>query len=239
MTTASFQVAGTRVLADAAGALFAPDHRALFVADLHLEKASALASGGAMLPPYDSRETLIRLERLCRLYQPERVYCLGDSFHDDAGPERLAAGDRMRLQKLAGRHRWIWITGNHDDGAAPPCGEIAVEATLGRFTLRHEAESEERLPSGEGLGEISGHFHPKASVRARGRHITGRCFVTDGKRLILPAFGAFTGGLDVTDPAISSLFDPQFRVFMLTRDRVASFGRSQLLVRRSTASGTG
>ncbi|MCZ6604365.1 MAG: ligase-associated DNA damage response endonuclease PdeM [Alphaproteobacteria bacterium] len=225
MHGAHLHIGGTAAIADPAGALYLPDHRALLVADLHLEKASAFAASGTMLPPYDSRQTLTLLDRLVRHYAPQAVYCLGDSFHDGDGPRRLDAVDGARLAKLTSGRRWIWIAGNHDgDAGLAWGGEAAVEIELGRLVLRHAAT--------EGLdpiAEVSGHFHPKAAVRTRGRTITGRCFVTDGRRLILPALGAFAGGLDVTDPAIASLMAPRFQVFLMGRHRLAVFSRAQLL----------
>ncbi|MCZ6604703.1 MAG: ligase-associated DNA damage response endonuclease PdeM [Alphaproteobacteria bacterium] len=232
MNGTPIHIAGTRLIADPAGAVYAPEHRVLMVADLHLEKGSAYAAAGAMLPPYDSRHTLMSLERLCRHYAPDTVYCLGDSFHDDEGAERLGSVERARLCHLGSRHKLIWIAGNHDAHATPPCGETVDEAVVGRLVLRHEARRE-AMPA----GEISGHFHPKASVRLRGRHISGRCFVADANRLLLPAFGAFAGGLDATDPAIASLFGPRFKVFMMSRQRLVAIARAQLLPPRAGLAG--
>jgi DNA ligase-associated metallophosphoesterase len=223
---ATVTLAGAPVLADHSGAVLLADDRTLVVADLHFEKGSAFAArGDAWLPPYDTGETLARLERVCRQYKPHRVVCLGDSFHDLGGPGRMAAGDLGRLRRLVQRHDWVWVAGNHDP--APPTdlgGETVATLTVGPLTLRHEAATG-ALPS----GEVSGHFHPKATVRTRGRRISGRCFVTDGRRLILPAFGAFTGGLNALDPAVAALLRPAFRVFVIGRQRLFAFRRHQLL----------
>ena len=222
---ATFTLAGTPVLADQSGAILLPDDRTLVVADLHFEKGSAFASrGDAWLPPYDTGATLTRLERVCRHYRPRRVVCLGDSFHDLGGPGRMAKSDQARLRRLVQCQEWVWITGNHDPAPPPELGGEMMEAlAVGPLTLRHEAATG-ALPS----GEVSGHFHPKAAVRTRGRRISGRCFVTDGSRLILPAFGAFTGGLNVLDPALASLLRPAFRVFVIGRKRLFAYQRHQL-----------
>ncbi|NKB50358.1 MAG: ligase-associated DNA damage response endonuclease PdeM [Alphaproteobacteria bacterium] len=223
--SASCTLAGARIVADPSGAILLRDARVLVVADLHFEKGSAFAArGDAWLPPYDTSETLARLERLCRHHQPQRVVCLGDSFHDLGGPGRMAAGDLARLRRLVARHDWVWITGNHDPAPPSDLGGMAAEALdVGRLTLRHEAATG-MVPS----GEISGHFHPKAAVRTRGRRISGRCFVTDGHRLILPAFGAFTGGLNVLDPALAALLQPAFRVFVIGKQRLFAYPHHQL-----------
>jgi hypothetical protein len=151
--------------------------------------------------------------------------CLGDSFHDLGGPGRMAASDLARLRRLVQRHEWVWVAGNHDPAPPPGLGgETVGSLEVGPLTLRHEAATG-ALPS----GEVSGHFHPKGVVRTRGRRISGRCFVTDGRRLILPAFGAFTGGLNVLDPALASLLRPAFRVFVIGQQRLFAFQRHQLL----------
>jgi DNA ligase-associated metallophosphoesterase len=223
---ANFTLAGAPVMADQSGAIVLLDDRTLVVADLHFEKGSAFAArGAAWLPPYDTGETLARLERLCRQYRPHRVVCLGDSFHDLDGPARMAETDQARLRRLVQRQAWVWITGNHDPAPPPDLGGETAEAlSVGPLTLRHEAATG-TLPS----GEISGHFHPKAAVHTRARRISGRCFVTDGRRLILPAFGAFTGGLNVLDPALASLLRPAFRVFVIGKQRLFAFQRHQLV----------
>ena len=218
MTPAPIHLAGERLLLDPAGALFWPAQRLLAVADLHLEKGSAAAMRGALLPPWDTRATLDRLAALLRRFQPETVVALGDSFHDAGGSARLAAGDAARLRLMAAAHRFVWVLGNHDP--APPediGGEAAAELARGRLTFRHEARP------GPASGELCGHHHPKARVAARGGSICRPCFVFDGRRLMLPAFGAYTGGLDVAEPAIAALFPRGGRVFLLGRDRLFSF----------------
>ena len=223
MTAAAFDFHGARLLADSSGALWWPEAETLAVADLHLEKGSHFAANGTLLPPYDSRETLRRLQAVLRRCRPRRVICLGDSFHDTAGSRRLAPDDAETLRRLTAAHEWIWITGNHDPDAPDGLGGIAApEYRSNRLVFRHEAAA-------RAAGEVSGHFHPKATVPARGRAVGGRCFVTDGDRLILPAFGAYAGGLDVRDPAIEGLLGAEYTVFILGRTRVHAFQRQRML----------
>ena len=192
-----FSFAGHELLALPQGALFWPARRALLVADLHFEKASWFAIRGQMLPPYDSIATLTELTRLVGATGAEEIWCLGDSFHDSAGCERLPPRARDMLQMLTTSHRWIWITGNHDAQLIDHCGgEVVVEAPVDGLMLRHEALRSETRP------ELSGHFHPKLRIRLRGRQISRRCFVATPLKLILPAFGALTGGLDAAHPEI-------------------------------------
>ena len=216
MTAAPLHLAGERLMLDPAGVLVWPAGRVLAVADLHLEKGSAQAARGMLLPPYDSRATLDRLAPLLRRWSPEVVLALGDSFHDKDGPARLGAAEAARIGAIAAAHRLVWIAGNHDP--APPAGlagEAAGAFAAGPFTFRHE-------PAGEGI-EIFGHLHPKAAVASRGGTLRRACFVADARRVLLPAFGAYAGGLDVTDPAIAGLFRPGARVFLLGQERVFGF----------------
>jgi hypothetical protein len=192
-----FSFAGETFAASADGALFWPAREALLVADLHLEKASWFALGGQFLPPYDSHATLTALAAEVERSGATRLYCLGDSFHDRFGCERLDAAARELLTSLTARLDWTWIVGNHDPGFADHCGgRIADEADLGGIILRHEAVRGEARP------EISGHFHPKLRVHLRGRHVSRRCFVASPSKIIMPAFGSLTGGLDAHHPEI-------------------------------------
>ena len=218
MTPAPIHFAGERLLLDPAGALFWPARRLLAVADLHLEKGSAAARNGSLLPPWDTRATLDRLAALLRRYRPATVLALGDSFHDAAGSSRLQTRDQERLAAMARFASFIWVLGNHDP--EPPegiDGNAVTEWRAGPFVFRHEAII------GPTPGEICGHHHPKASIPTRGTIVTRPCFVCDGRRLMLPALGAYTGGLDVRDPAIAGLFPRGGRVFLLGRDRLFSF----------------
>jgi DNA ligase-associated metallophosphoesterase len=217
-------VNGVELRGDVTGALVWPARRLAVVADLHFEKASAFAQRGQFLPPYDTAATLDKLEDVILRHGIERVICLGDSFHDGEAAQRVDPVQAARLQALIARIEWTWIAGNHDP--APPDdwgGRVLEEVTEGALTFRHEAE-----PDARG-GEVSGHFHPKAAVSVRGKRLTAPCFVTDGRRLILPAFGAFTGGLNVLDPAISRLFRRGFQATLLGRNGLFAFPKRALV----------
>jgi DNA ligase-associated metallophosphoesterase len=189
--------AGETFLPTADGALYWQAQQALLVADLHLEKASWFARLGQFLPPYDSHATLVALAEDAERTAALRIFCLGDSFHDRFGCERLPANSRALLESLTSRFDWTWIVGNHDPGFADHCGgTIADEVELCGILLRHEALADEARP------EISGHFHPKLRLSINGRRISRRCFVASDRKLILPAFGALTGGLDARHPEI-------------------------------------
>ncbi|QNA85969.1 ligase-associated DNA damage response endonuclease PdeM [Sphingomonas sp. So64.6b] len=192
-----FSFAGHDLFALAQGALFWPARRALLVADLHFEKASWFAARGQMLPPYDSIATLTALTAVVESTQAAEIWCLGDSFHDSAGCDRLPADASAMLRALTATRRWTWITGNHDVALIDRCGgEVVDEAVIDGLVLRHEAERDEARP------ELSGHFHPKFRVTVRGRHVSRRCFIATATKLILPAFGSLTGGLDADHPEI-------------------------------------
>jgi uncharacterized protein len=225
-----FTLNGATLRADRFGALYWPERRVVVVSDLHFEKGSAFAARGVPLPPYDTAATLDRLEAVLRNHQPEQVICLGDSFHDQGASERIAPDALRRIQLLTPRYDWTWITGNHDpEPAAIWGGSALADIILGPLVFRHEAVA------GAGPGEISGHYHAKARVRLRGRSASGQCFVTDGRRLMMPSFGAFTGGLDVTSPEIRSLFQRKFEVLFLGPEKVHRFPSSALLTSRISA----
>jgi DNA ligase-associated metallophosphoesterase len=217
MTTATLHLAGEHLLLDPAGAVFWPARGVLAVADLHLEKGSAAARQGSLLPPWDTRATLDVLAALLRRYRPARVVALGDTFHDTGGAGRLLAGDAARLRTMSEHFDFVWVLGNHDPAPAGFRGESVAAWREGPLVFRHEAVR------GRAAGELSGHYHPKASVPVRGTVVTRPCFLADGRRLMLPAMGAFTGGLDVRDPAIRALFPAGGRAFLLGRDRLFSF----------------
>ncbi|MBI1179155.1 MAG: ligase-associated DNA damage response endonuclease PdeM [Alphaproteobacteria bacterium] len=209
-------VNGAALLFDPSGALWWPEERLLAVADLHFEKGSAFAARrGVLLPPYDTRETLARLEAVCVRYRPKLVVALGDSFHDLEAAGRLSADEAARIRALTAAHDWLWIEGNHDP--QPPeelGGRVAAMMACGPLLFRHQP-----LP-GPQPGEVAGHLHPAAKVTVRGRGLRRRCFVSDGSRLILPSFGAYTGGLDVRDPAFAFLLAGSFHAWMIGQDRV-------------------
>jgi DNA ligase-associated metallophosphoesterase len=205
------------------GVLWWADERLLAVADLHFEKGSSFARRGQLLPPYDTADTLSRLARLVARLDPRIVVALGDSFHDDGGPARLSPRDRDSLAALQAGRDWVWIAGNHDPAAPAGLAGAHVETfAIGRVVFRHEP-SRRPVP-----GEIAGHLHPAARVVGRGRSVRRRCFVGDGARLILPAFGAYAGGLNVLDPAFDGLFAHPLRAFVLGAERVYPVGRDGL-----------
>lgn len=196
----SLRVCGARFDLMPEGAAWLADERLLVVADLHLEKGSAFAARGLPLPPYDTRATIVRLEALAAKLKPQTLVALGDSFHDGEAEHRMDAEDAARLARLSKSLDWIWIAGNHDP--VPPRafgGAVMEELRVGPLTFRHEPRA---APS---TGEIAGHLHPCAAVRVRGRRLRRRCFASDGTRMIMPAFGAYAGGLNVLDTAYDDL----------------------------------
>lgn len=216
MTPFDFECAGERLQALPAGALYWPARRLLAVADLHLEKGSSYAiAARKLLPRHDTRQTLGLLAGLVETWRPATVICLGDSLHDRGAAARLPEPEHREIVRLASLARFVWIAGNHDP-APPPAGwgETAEETAEGPLIFRHEAHF------GPADGEISGHFHPVAALTVRGRGLRRRCFLTDGRRLILPAFGAYAGGLNARDPAIAQLFPDDYDALVVGRDSV-------------------
>lgn len=210
-STRALEVAGVALVADLSGALFWEEQRLLVVSDLHLEKGSSYATRGVLLPPYDTLATLGRLAAVIARHDPRLVIALGDSFHDRRAHERLAAADRAAVTALQARRDWIWIAGNHDPALPRDIGGIvASEVAIGPITFRHE-------PTGA-RGEIAGHLHPKARVSARGRSMERRCFAADGERAVMPAFGAYAGGLSIRDAAFAKIFSRQALIAHLLGD---------------------
>ncbi|WP_219894345.1 ligase-associated DNA damage response endonuclease PdeM [Aquisediminimonas profunda] len=200
------------------GAIFWPSQSALIVADLHLEKASWFAMRGQMLPPYDSAATLERLANLIVQTGASDVWCLGDNFHDDDGAARLSGGASALLARLTAGSRWHWITGNHDENLPDGIGgTILPEAELDGIVLRHRADALEHRP------ELSGHFHPKHRARARGQSVYRPCFVSTATKLILPAFGALTGGLAADHPEIRAAVGKDAAALLPAADRLLRF----------------
>jgi len=194
------KVAGHSFLPVAAGALYWESEDTLLVADLHLEKGAAFAARGMMLPPYDTRSTLQRLAACLDHFSPRRVVALGDSFHRSELAGRLSADDREELAALQRGRDWYWILGNHDPDLPESIGGFVCRSLMiGGITLCHQ-------PSLSRAPEIAGHLHPVARIARRGEGIRRKCFATDGHRLVMPAFGAYAGGLNVLDEAFSSLF---------------------------------
>lgn len=218
-------VAGVDLLADVCGALFHEEDRVLLVADLHLEKGSSFARRGSLLPPYDTAATLAKLAAVMLRTKPRLVVALGDSFHDRAGATRMGEADRDALASLQAGRDWLWLAGNHDP--APPAGldgDTASEWHLGPLTLRHEPRP------GASHGEIAGHLHPVAIVAGAGSAVRRRCFVSDGTRCIMPAFGAYAGGLNFRHPAFAGLLRNGSRIaHALGRDRVYAIPESRCL----------
>lgn len=218
-------IAGELVGLHDSGALWWPDQNTLVVADLHFEKGSSFARKGVMLPPYDTAATLEKLAEAIDAFQPTRVVALGDSFHDGEGSDRLPAAYRAMLTTLQLGREWIWVTGNHDPVAPVGlCGETVDEVALGHLVFRHEPLA------GADPGEIAGHLHPAARIRRYGRSVRRPCFATDGHRLVMPAFGVLTGGLNVLDQAWKPFFTPRaFSVFLLGDGRLYPFTASRLV----------
>ena len=196
---ASVDVAGVAFVADLSGALFWEEESLLVVSDLHLEKGSSFASRGVLLPPYDTVATLGRLAAVIARHDPRMVIALGDSFHDRTAHDRLSAPDRDAIAAFQVGRDWIWISGNHDPALPSGLGGVvAHEVAVGPIAFRHE-------PTGA-AGEIAGHLHPKARVSTRGRSMERRCFACDGERAVMPAFGAYAGGLSIRDAAFEKVF---------------------------------
>ena len=210
--------AGHDYFASPEGALHWPAEKLLLVADLHLEKASWFARLGQLLPPYDSLATLQALERDIERTGVTRLYCLGDSFHDRFGCDRLPQAARDLLTRLTAAVEWIWIVGNHDPGFSDHCGgRIEEECEVGGIILRHEAARDDPRP------EMSGHYHPKFRLSLRGRSVSRRCFVASDTKLILPAYGAFTGGLDAGHPEIIRKVGIRASALVPVTDRLLRF----------------
>jgi hypothetical protein len=198
-SSARIEVAGVTLSADLSGALFWQEQSLLVVSDLHLEKGSSFAARGVLLPPYDTVATLSRLTSVIMRLNPRVVIALGDSFHDRTAHGRLSSPDRAALAALQARRDWIWISGNHDPALSSNLGGIiASEVAIGPIVFRHE-------PTGR-VGEIAGHLHPKARVATRARWMERWCFVGDGERMVMPAFGAYAGGLSIRDDAFAKIF---------------------------------
>jgi len=212
----ALRFAGLEIVLDASGAAYIDSLRILAVSDLHLEKGSRAATRGNPLPPLDSHDTLVRLKGVIERYKPLRVLCLGDSFHDLGAGERMAQGDRDALAALcASAAEWIWIGGNHDPEVPGFCGgSLFPELRLGGIVFRHEPvrDAEE--------AQIAGHYHPKTSVSAGSYRFSGRCFSVSEQMIVMPAFGAYTGGLSCSDPVLAGLHRSAPQLFMLHASKI-------------------
>lgn len=219
----ALHIGAHRLIADPSGALFWPEARLMIVADLHLEKGSAYAARRVFLPPYDTRATLARLAEAVARLDPRRILALGDSFHDAGGAARLLPGDLDTLRQLRAGREMIWIAGNHDPAPHHLGGTCLDELTIGDIVFRHAPDpAETRL-------EITGHLHPVAIVGGRGGALRRRCFLSGGNRCILPAFGAYAGGLNILDAAFTGLFDGLAFAHVLGKTAVYTVGRHQCL----------
>jgi len=218
---ATLAVAGVTLFADLSGALFWEEQRLLVVSDLHLEKGSSFARRGVLLPPYDTLATLGRLGAVIARHNPRTVIALGDSFHDRTAHGRLSAPNRDIIAAFQLRRDWIWISGNHDPAIPSDLGGVVTqEVSIGPIAFRHE-------PSGAS-GEIAGHLHPKARVSTRGRSMERRCFACDGERAVMPAFGAYAGGLSIRDAAFAKIFGtPGFMAHVLGDHRLHTIAASR------------
>jgi hypothetical protein len=218
-------ICGVSLVADLAGVLFWPEEGALIVADLHLEKGSSFARRGMLLPPYDTATTLALLDRVIAHHAPRLVIALGDSFHDGGGPARVMPQDRATLAGLQRGRDWVWIAGNHDPEPAQGVGGVAAQSlSIGPLTFRHEPTE------GAADGEIAGHLHPSARVTQRGRAVTRKCFVADGRRMIMPAFGAYTGGLNIRNRAFTKVFGAlAFTAHLIGERRLYAFAAARCL----------
>lgn len=218
---AILDVLGVSFIADLSGALFWEEQSLLVVSDLHLEKGSSFARRGVLLPPYDSAATLALLGLVVARRNPRMVIALGDSFHDRDAHNRLSTPDREAIVGMQARRDWIWISGNHDPALPSDIGGVvADEVAIGPIAFRHE-------PTGA-PGEIAGHLHPKARVSTRGRSMERRCFACDGERAVMPAFGAYTGGLSIRDAAFARIFQTLgFMAHVLGDNRLHSIAASR------------
>lgn len=219
------EVRGVATIYDPCGALFLPDLHMLVVSDLHLEKGSSFARRGQLIPPYDTAATLEMLAAVIARYQPRTVISLGDSFHDTKASERLPSLYAIRLKSLMEHRDWFWITGNHDpDRPKDLPGDSVEELAVGPLTFRHEPSRT------EAQGEVAGHLHPAARIVRRGRSVRRPCFASDGERLIMPAFGAYTGALNVLDRAFRGLFvDASLRAYMLGQGKIYPISHGALV----------
>lgn len=204
-----FSLSGAALTALPSGALWWASERMLIVADLHLGRSERYARrGGALLPPYETRDTLGRLDSDVQATRPTTVLCLGDSFDDTAAAGALDEGDLLWLTRLMAGRRWLWVEGNHDPGPLALGGTHLALHRAGPLTFRH-------IAAPGAAGEVSGHYHPKATLAARGQRLTRPCFLIDADRAILPAYGTYTGGMSCTDPLLRGLMGPSSLAVLL------------------------
>ena len=217
-------VCGKTFVADKSGALFWPDEDLLIVADLHLEKGSSFAKRGSLLPPYDTRSTLGRLYKVTERFDPATIVALGDSLHEASAADRMGREELDLIHELQENRSWYWVTGNHDPEIPEFLGgQVVDDLTVGGLSLRHEPFE------GPVTHEIAGHLHPAAKIAMRGHSMRRPCFVSNGRRLVVPAFGAYTGGLNVMDDAFAPLFGGQgVYIWMLGHEGIYPVAARQL-----------
>ena len=220
---------GRALVLDPAGVLVDPASRLLVVADLHFETGSAYARRGALLPPYDTMATLARLELLVRRWRPRTVVSLGDGFHDRHGPDSLSPACFDVLRMMMQGREWVWITGNHDPVLPLALGgAVLAELDLDGLTLRHLPGAAGGTLRAEG-GEIAAHMHPRGRVAGRRLRASRPCFVGNGRRLVMPAFGSYAGGLNALDPAMRAILGDSFDAWLLGDQRVFKVPHTHLV----------
>ena len=214
------QLSGLDLIPHQSGALYIPEYQTLIISDLHLEQGTSLARRGIHVPPFDTASTLAIVDETVSTINPKRLIFLGDSFHDDEGETRLDDAHLQILRKLCHAYETLWIIGNHDRHPPQSLGGYGAESImLGSLTLRHEPTK--RLANEI---EIAGHLHPGCGLSLRGRHVRGKCFIADQNRLIMPAFGAYTGALSINSPAFHGLFDKaQTKIWMIGKSGLHRF----------------
>lgn len=215
MNSYALSLAGAALKAMSTGALWWPEQALLCISDLHLGKSERIARrGGTQLPPYETQDTLTRLAADLDQTGARTVVCLGDSFDDGAAADALPEAEKRWITQMQAGRRWIWIEGNHDPGPLDLGGSHMAELALAPLTFRHIAQP-------GALGEVSGHYHPKASVSLRGRTISRAAFIYDSERLILPAYGTYTGGLDTRSDVFAPLLRPEACAVLTGKTAVA------------------
>ena len=219
------EIAGEAFVCDPSGCLYWPKQNCMIVSDLHLEKGSSFATKGRLIPPYDTGATLNRLQLRLDYWQPKTVISLGDSFHDRDASSRIPQQYHSQLAEMMQDRDWIWIRGNHDPLAPDNfAGMDAIELTIGVITFRHEPNA------GSSIGEIAGHLHPAAKINRRGKSVRRPCFVGDGTRLIMPSFGAFTGGLNIRHKAFDGMFlEQDMHAWVLGQNSIFQIHARQLV----------